>query len=274
MPIACLKSSPEYRAIAAAVAVDKLTDGILSPDEEKLQTGRMPYGWSISCAGCRVFFGLSGDVLVEISGEGCELLHAVDGLRAVVLAYKTRITRIDHATDIETDVTPKAFTDAMTRKPKTVSHICSDTGETMYIGSMKSPRYARVYRYAPPHIRSAWLRVEHVFRKQDAVEVAARWIEFGDDALAADCGKTFGWKHSVWTPESGFKIKAWRPERRDNKVHAWLTKQVAPAVSKALKENRLTSQELAQILRGSLSETQLYNLASDLLPSVAPVVDR
>ncbi len=274
MPLVSSESSPEYRALAAEARIDELTEGVLSVDSDNLQTGRPPYGWSISGAGIRVFFGLSGDALVEVSGEGCELLHAVDMIRIVIAAFKTRITRIDHATDIETDTTPAAFVETVRRKPKTKSHIISETGETVYIGSMKSPRYARVYRYAPPHPRAAWLRCEHVFRHHDALEFAKLWLEFGDDKMAASCGVTFGWQHPDWTPDSNLKIKAWRPERKGNKVQSWLTKQVGPAISKALQENRLTTQELARILAASMSATQLYNLSSDLNPANAPDAER
>lgn len=273
MPVLNVGVQPKWRALSLSVQIAEYTGGILMPDEESVCAGRPPYTWSISCEGCRVFFAEQGDALVEISGRGCEALHEAGALRAIVSAWKDRITRLDHATDIETSVTPTQFTAKVARKPKSTSVIRSKTGETVYIGSMKSDRYARVYRYAPPHPRAAWLRCEHVFRKNDAKAVARLWLDIGDDALAANCGATFGWLHHAWTPQNGEKIKKWKPEKRNANLCRWLAVQVVPALSNGLVSGQIDPEWLATTLRARIPQTHLNRLANLLKSNDARSAD-
>lgn len=273
-PITATWDSPEYRALAVAVMVRDLTGGVLAVNEDGLLPGRVPYHHSVGGRGVRVFFSDSGDVLCEISGEGCLALHNAGKLHEVVTLVQSRVSRIDHATDILTKVRPSEFVAACKRVHKSTSRVVSPTGETEYIGSMKNSRYARVYRYDGEHPRAEYLRCEHVFRKHDARNVAALWLEHGDDWLAGSCGKIFGWEHEVWTPNGGEKIKAWKPEKRNAKLHAWLAGQVVPAISNALTSGTLTTQEVARILRMKLTPSQLINLTSDLDHVTAPDADR
>lgn len=266
--------SPEWRALAVSTRVAELTGNMLLLDEEKIMHGRNNYAWSIGCEGARAYFSARGDVLLEITGRGCLALHEAGMLKAIVAGHVNQITRIDHATDLETDISPFEFCQQVRRQPRSKSQIRSETGETVYMGSMKSDRYARVYRYAEPHTRAKWLRVEHVFRSKEARRVAAIWLAVGDDVLASDAGETFGWKHEAWSVDQGEKIAAWKPETRDGKKLVWIERQVVPAISKGLSDGSLTTQGIAAALRRGLSTTQLTDLASDLLPSIAPAADR
>jgi len=273
MPCLNVGVKMKWRALSLSIQLSELTSGVLMPDEERVSIGRYPYQWSMSCTGMRVFFSETGDALVEITGQGCEQLHEAGVLRTVVMAYADRITRLDHATDIETDTTPIDFVREMRRHPKTSSHIRSESGETMYIGSMKSDRYARVYRYAPPHPRAAWLRCEHVFRKDDAKVAARRWIEQGDGQFAADCGGTFGWEHKDWTPEGGEKISKWKPEKRNASLCRWLSVQVVPALSKGLLSGEIDREWLVSQLRARIPQTELNQLARELMVATARSAD-
>lgn len=264
----------DKRAVKCAIRIAEISGGVLEVDEETIQSGRPPYSWSVAGPGVRVFYGQTGPVLVEVSGAGCLALTDAGMMFQMVAAFKDKLTRIDHCTDIETSITPPEFVGAARRKARAKSHIVSETGETCYVGSMQSNRYARVYRYAPPHPRAQWLRVEHVFRKEEARVVAALWLNDGDDRLAADCGHTFGWGHETWTPTDGKKIKAWKPNSQSGKKLAWFARQVVPALSRGLTDGSLTTQEIAGLLRASLSATILTDLASDLIPSIVPSADR
>lgn len=262
-------ASPEYCALAIAEYVWDFANEFIKLDFETLLSGRAPYQFSIAGKGLRVYFDLKGDALFELSGEGCDILHHAGLLRPIVMGNKTSITRVDFAVDMECDTRPPEFTAATTRPRRTMSHVISDTGETVYVGSMKSPRFARVYRYDGEHERAGLLRAEHVFRGNDAFLFAQHWINVGDTRAAADCGVTYGWTHPVWTPENGEIIKAWRRERRDAKIHRWLTEQVAPGLSRAIREGRITPEEAGKLLGKKWSMTQRREFARGMSPNTA-----
>lgn len=119
-------------------------------------------------------------VLIQIPGAGCQWFEGRGVLVHIVTAMLDRIGRVDFAFDFATDLDPEtAFaTDRRT------SIMRSNTGTTVYVGSIKSDRYARVYRYAPPHPRSDRLRFEFVFKSKKQARAALetwlyRSIEFG-----------------------------------------------------------------------------------------------
>lgn len=153
-----------------------------------------------------LFYGSKDLVMtLEISGKGCEELHNAGRLVDVVRKAQQSgtITRVDVAVDMLTDVDPREFVEARTVKRQKSSEIAvSSTGVTCYIGSRKGDRYARVYRYAPPHPRADLLRCEMVFRKKQAAIVAAEWIEHGDTETAARAGNIYGWQHEAFTPKA------------------------------------------------------------------------
>lgn len=257
------RGSPEYMALAISEKVWGVTSGVIKMSE-KLLPGRQPYQWSVAGRGIRVYFSLNGSCCFELSGEGCEAAHKQKALRAIVAAFKTKITRIDFAVDMECDTAPSEFVAACSRPRDTYSHIVSATGETCYVGSMKSPRYARVYRYAAGHERGHLLRAEHVFRGHDARVFAALWLNVGDEQAARDCGATYGWQHKSWTPTSGEKIKAWRRDRRNSRLETWLTGQVIPAILRAEADGQFTMERLAEILAERLSQTQRRQLVKSI----------
>lgn len=116
---------------------------------------------------------------VEVSGQGCEKLLKAEALQSLLERVVERVTRIDVACDIETPVTPSEFVQEVAHKRMQASgYQKSNTGETCYVGSQKSERYARVYRYNNPHPRAHLLRVEHVFRR-DHAKIVARAIVGG-----------------------------------------------------------------------------------------------
>jgi len=169
---------------------------------------------------------------VELSGEGCEALIADDLLNELLTAVKERVTRIDVATDIETDVQPTEFVAQVNHeRMRSSGYQHSETGETCYVGSKKSDRYARVYRYYPPHPRSKLLRIEHVFRRDYSRSVASSIVENGIISVAAQAGKAFGWSHRTWdiSAQPFVDISATKPERKGGKTISWLVRSVAPA---------------------------------------------
>jgi len=139
--------------------------------------GRAPYiyAWDIGASGMVCFASPKRkEILIEISGKGCDYLRSVGVEAAVLEKVQSRLTRLDIATDIETHISPVDFVAKRTgRKSRFNSVIQSDTGTTVYVGSRESESYTRVYRYAEPHPRAALLRVEYVFRRKHARLIAS-----------------------------------------------------------------------------------------------------
>lgn len=214
---------------------EELTANAFGGKWEQCERSRAPYQdtWDMTEAGIRLFGSPTlTHCCIEISGQGCERLIALNLLSSVLNSVSERVTRIDIACDILTDTTPTQFTTRVSNgRIKAIGYQKSESGETCYVGSQKSDRYARVYRYAEPHPRSHLLRVEHVFRRKTAKSVAAQIVQCGVDIVAKSAGDVFGWAHGDWQPDSvgDVDLSIVRPERQAGKTVFWLVNSVAPA---------------------------------------------
>jgi len=202
---------------------------------EKNEHSRAPYvdSWQLRDAGITLFASPTlTHCCVEISGQGCERLIKAGLLDMVLDNVRERITRIDIACDIETEVAPEEFTEKRKHKRMQAGgHQFSKTGKTVYIGSQKSDRYARVYRYNKPHPRAHLLRVEHVFRKAYAKRVAYEITAGGIDAVVSAAGNAFGWMHDVWGSGDGgcADLSIVSEKRATSRTVFWLVNSCAPA---------------------------------------------
>jgi len=183
---------------------------------------------------------------VEVSGGGCERLIRLGVMQGVLGKCTDRITRIDIATDIETTTLPGEFVEQVSHDRMRASGFQkSETGETCYVGSKKSDRYARVYRYYAPHPRSNLLRIEHVFRRKYAKSVATAILDTSVESAAAAAGKAFGWSHPEWnldateTPD----IYITSPERGSSSTITWLVRSVAPAIRRLITDGTIRDPE-------------------------------
>lgn len=142
-----------------------------------------------------------GNFLYELSGRGCDTFDTPHE-RFFALSYLgPHLTRLDIAIDIECDVSPIEFADARTHNRfRSKWTIESDEGQSVYVGSPKSDRYAVVYRYEEPHPRSHLLRIEHRFRRELAKETAAAYCdEHADEfGFVTSVGLSWGWEHEAW----------------------------------------------------------------------------
>lgn len=172
--------------------------------------------------------------LIEISGRGCDELIAAGTIEATLQAVASRVTRVDIASDILTSLRPPAFAEQRNVKRfKATSHVNSESGESFYVGARSSNRYARVYRYNPPHERSAFLRVEHVVKQEDAKILAHALLTEGIEAVVASLGEGFGWQHPEWKLEAtAAEIAAYRPDRKEGKTLYWLADTIAPLLAR------------------------------------------
>lgn len=182
--------------------------------------------------------GPQGHMLFQLSGRGCDAIRQPELSRRFVSEIAELLTRFDYAVDVRTDIEPFAFANKRWHKAfRTVSFIKSDTGATAYVGSPKSDRYCRVYRYRPPHPRSDLLRIEFVFRRGMARTAAALYCEQEDDShFLSKLGNTYGWNHPIWQPRvrTDERINAPSVTRREEDTITWLYKQVAPALARVL----------------------------------------
>lgn len=219
-------------------------------DWEPVGFGRAPYteGWTVKGSHVTIWTNpLLNHATFEATGQGCDWLRSWAVLDEIVRDTAHRATRIDIAVDIQTDTTPEAFVAAgVTGRMQTRAHLKSASGETVYIGSQKSDRFARVYRYAPPHPRSDKLRIEHVYRKEHAKDMAARWTLAGAEACKSACFEGYKWGHATWS-ETGTVD----PLRRRNVSDArsasgtirWLIQQAAPAFQRLVAEGAIQDPE-------------------------------
>lgn len=220
--------------------------------DSNIGQGRFPYRFSSVGDGFRVYWTPGKvEVLVEVEGHGCERLEALGQMQNVVTLALDRLTRVDLATDILTETDPRDFVaDRLNKRHKSHETAVSTTGTTCYVGSRHSDRFARVYRYARPHPRHDRLRVEMVYRGQQAVALARTWLECGNDETAARAGNQYGWNHPDWTPKSEEKIDAWRPDRKTHKKVLWFHSQIVPAVRRMMHEGLLTPEQVTTALLG------------------------
>ena len=183
---------------------------------------------------------------IEISGQGCERLIEMGGMETVLHAAQERITRIDIACDIETDTTPVEFVAVLSHdRMRSSGVITSDTGQTCYIGSKQSERFARVYRYNHPHPRAHLLRVEHVFRRDHAKQISRAIVANSVGEVGVACGRAFGWAHRDWdvTPDSSVDISVTAPEKNVGKTVSWLVRSVAPAIQRLIADGTIRDPE-------------------------------
>lgn len=216
---------------------------------EKQERSRAPYtdAWVMPKRGITLFASPNlTHCCVEISGQGCEMLIDMDLMQNVLQACAERVTRIDIACDIETSVMPSEFVKQVSHeRMRTSGQVISDTGETCYVGSQKSERYARVYRYNAPHPRSHLLRVEHVFRKDYAKKISSVLLNSTLESIAASAGLAFGWAHDIWKTDnvSNDDISVVHERGTTGKTVFWLIHSCASAFKRLCDDGTIQDPE-------------------------------
>lgn len=208
--------------------------------------GRAPYSFAMarSDGGIRIFGGgPQTGVLYEVSGRACEGLRSHPSAVSFLSPILDRVTRMDYAVDILTTTRPSLFSNERSHQGfRSLSFIQSDTGETVYVGSPKSDRFCRVYRYNHPHPRSALLRVEFVFRRGLAKGAARALCDAQSTKdFIAMMGNTYGWAHKDWQPgvQTDERLRAAIVNRANEDTVNWLYKQVAPALRRMVAEDSI-----------------------------------
>lgn len=192
-----------------------------------------------------------GLILVEHTGVGCSLLESEGHLATVIETYKDRLSRIDIATDIFCEASPLEFAEKREAGRISASGFqTSKTGETVYIGSKKSDRTAKVYRYNYPHPRHEWLRIEYTYRGEQARKAANYLTNNSLADLALVSAERYKWMHEDWKPAQNQlnELKAWRPERKAGKTVMWIYSQVIPAIAKLVKADVISLNDIIAAL--------------------------
>lgn len=206
-----------------------------------VRNGRAPYrtAWAREIPGLTIFTHPSlPHALIEVSGSGCDRLTIDKVLLPLLAAVQKRVTRIDVACDILTDMRPKDFgEDRDIGRFKASSYVYSETGETYYVGAKTSNRYCRVYRYNKPHERWALLRVEYVYKAESAKALVIALLEQGLGSVVAASGQAFGWRSPIWRiDDDAAELAVYRPDRKQGKTLFWLADTVAPLLARLQKE--------------------------------------
>lgn len=208
------------------------------------------------------YLATSGLILIEHTGQGCTLLEREGLLLDLIGQYADRATRLDVATDILTTFTqPSEFCEKMGGgKTQTRGSIVSPTGATEYIGSQKSDRWCKVYRYNPPHPRSGYLRIEYTYKGKEAKLACEQLVQVGVDEFAIISGNRYKWGHECYKPHEGASeavLAAHRPDRKQGKTARWLLVQAAPAMAKMIHEGELTWDDFNSEVQKRLIELNL-----------------
>ena len=232
-----------------------LTDALLDNQPFDILRGRAPYvaSWGRADGGVRIFGSPKlTHVLVEITGTGCKTLRSHDALESILSLVAARVSRIDMAVDIECNTKPTEFAEQRNvERFKSISNTQSETGDTYYVGSWKSDRFARVYRFAPPHPRSKTLRVEHVYKAAAAKAYARTILSSGSAAAAAGSGLVWGWSHPEWNTGDITPMETVSGQTRKTNKNTvnWLYDTVASSVVKQVKKGDLDLEDYIQYLR-------------------------
>jgi len=220
-------------------------EAVGSPVHWGIVKPRAPYSYARRTDDCtRTLYvhPLSTHFTLEISGGHCQRMNGL--MPSMLHAYAGHFSRIDLAVDMESAVTPIEFEEACKGgQALTSARMTSRTGQTVYIGSRTSERFARVYRYNPPHPRAHLLRAEFQLKGAYANKLAEHIAE-GEtlESYAAGLGKHFGFTHECWKPSDKAQVLRVQSHAQTGQTVAWLTSTVAPLLKRLDREGKLDVQ--------------------------------
>lgn len=217
--------------------------------QSEQQKGRAPYSNSIQFTSlARLFYNNKlNHASMELSGITCMKARELDVVSELLEFAMPRITRLDLAVDVECDVKPiEIITKGISARFKTLSQLTSDSGDTVYIGSRKSEKFMRIYRYNEPHPRNQLLRFEFVFKREYAVAIASALISSGYNyaAIAEQCRKQYDIEHPIYPRSSdSVDVEMQYDQRTAGKTLQWLIGVCAPAFQKLCNQGLIDDPE-------------------------------
>lgn len=223
--------------------------GALGWSEAEYGKGRAPHPYSLRVKGTgfTVFVAPQHDrILCELSGTTCRKLDEHRLMASILERTHRFMSRLDLAVDILTAADPDEFVaDGYNGRFTSAGSYNSPSGKTEYIGSRKSDRYARVYRYNKPHDREQFLRVEMVMKRSYAKLYAQRLIQDGLKSAIFHAGVDFGWQSLLWDVPNAqaSEVTLGRRARSDDKTLRWLEEAVVPAFLRLVRSGGLDEWE-------------------------------
>lgn len=193
--------------------------------------------------------GGSDRILCSYPGTTCRLLRQAGRTAGILARVCSDVTRIDLSVDFRTETDPFEFCNQRDKNRHRVGALMfSEEGKTQYVGSWSSDRFARVYRYNPPHERADFLRVEHVFKGKQAKALAAKLVNVSPVHLIRNTGEIYGWGHPIWedainlseTPE---EVIWYKEERKISNTLKWLQETAIPCVARLVREGEIADPE-------------------------------
>lgn len=209
-------------------------------------------------SGVAISFGdINTHLFIELSGRACSNLESIGQLDIIIARCAEWTSRIDFAVDIATSCDPEQFcAKRASNSFKSNGTLRSPSGTTCYLGSRKSERMARVYRYNEPHPRSHLLRVEAEYKGDAAKTMAKHLIETDVRQACLDAHKPFGWTHADWNDADGDAVKI--PYKAYNPSNAatvrWLYGDVITALRKAIEAGIVELDDWLAKLAGDATE--------------------
>src|SRR3990172_7420693 len=217
--------------------------------------GRAPYRYGFRRAdnGVTIYIGSNTlTMLVEITGRGCVPLATLDSAKLALELIANNLTRIDVACDMRCDERPADFANNRAKgKSLSLGFNKSATGETVYLGSMKSERFCRVYRYEDPHPRAPMLRFEAVYRRDYAKALA--WTILDADTwaeVAETVGERYGWQSENWDTANAqaLEMRLPRGHRGQDKTVIWLLNTCAPSLAKCIEAGSIDLETFLEVV--------------------------
>jgi DNA relaxase NicK len=229
------------RAYNSLVAIAPKFATFLFSLEQKPAAARRPYGVAWRYEDIRLYTGVRiNHALIEASGQACGILREQGLLDTLLNDVKERVTRVDIAFDIlgvsPDEIIEKGYSDVF----RTHSRIASDTGVTHYVGSQKSERYARVYRYADPHPRANLCRIELVHKKRYAKIVANEIAQNGLMQTGVGALAAYKFQHDAVPKTEDNVLATVAIVKGSQKTLRWLLVQVAPAFKRLVADGTIS----------------------------------
>lgn len=240
-------------------AVNQFTDNLLEPlfdwRSPEILTGKGFYASLVidKATGARLSWGdVNSHVFIELTGIACEALRTAGVFHLLLPVIAKRVSRIDLSGDTETELQPEHVIGSFYRdNDMTYSLINTDDGQTVYIGSRKSEKFLRVYRYREPHPRAALLRVEFELKGDRAKQTADEIMSNGIVQTFQKYANGYKWDtdalfDETWTEG---KLKARKYDRDKGGALLWILEQVKPALVRAHREGLINIDEFFAMVR-------------------------
>lgn len=219
----------------------------------KHRTHFSEFGWTI-------FYGSShGGLQIALPGQACHALRMDTdsegesvGLNPLLTSSFNKVTRLDIAATFRDGCEPLWLAAHFRNKDvHKMSQINSETGRTVYIGAPTSEVHCRVYRYAPPHPRHEWIRIEFVLKGNHALRAQQRIPDIGLEPIMKGLLDSWGFSADEYVNaiiKSGESERIAYESRQKAGSLRWLFGVAIPSLKTALDTGIITRADVQRLL--------------------------